>query len=540
MILNSKFFYTYSLQLIVMNPFNSKKITSEEMAILDNNSEWLGIPKSYLMECAGYTFVNELINRNYVTQDSKVIIFCGLGNNGGDGFVIARHLSSFGIKVLVILLGSPDKIRTEEAQLNWKIIYEHLNYSVDTEIIKDSIELGKIKNLIKNDVNFKVIIDGLLGTGIKGKIREPISSAIDLINTIKEEEKSRINIVSIDVPSGLDPDTGKVADKAVKAELVITFHRIKKGMKQNSEYIKELIERSIGIPQEAKFFVGRGDLIPTLKVRYTDTHKGEFGRILIIGGSKNYSGAPAYSSMTAINFGIDLVITYTPDVVGDVIRSFSPNMIVRTSHGDWLNIKALEEISPLIEWSDSVLIGPGMGLEKETEDLLVKLIEKVKKENKTLVLDADALKLVKDHLELIKGLQAILTPHVGELKIMTGIDLPPYDNIDERGKIIYDLSKKLKVILLVKGPYDYISDGTQLKINRTGCPEMSIGGTGDILAGLCASFMATKNDPFKSACSAAFFNGILGEFCKENIGPRFTSLDMIYNINEAIKSIFNV
>ena len=423
--------------------------------------------------------------------------------------------------------------------MNWKIIHENLNYSVKTEIIKDSTELGKIRALINTDENFNVIIDGLLGTGIKGKIREPISSAIDLINMIKEEEKNRIKIVSIDVPSGLDPDTGKVIDKAVKAELVITFHRIKKGMKQNSKYIKELIEKSIGIPQEAKLFVGKGDLIPTLKVRKNDTHKGEFGRMLIIGGSKNYSGAPAYSSMTAINFGIDLAITFVPDIVGDVIRSFSPNLIVRTSSEDWLNLEALQEISPLIEWSDSILIGPGIGLEKETEDLLVKLLEKLKQENKCFVLDADALKLVKEHIDLIKGLPVILTPHEGELKIMTDIELPPYDHIDERGKIIYNLSKKLDVTLLVKGPYDYISDGNLLKINRTGCPEMSIGGTGDVLAGLCASFMATKNNRFKSACSAAFLNGILGEYCKENIGPRFTPLDMIYNINEAIKRIFN-
>ena len=356
---------------------------------------------------------------------------------------------------------------------------------------------------------------------------------------IKEEEKNRIKIVSIDVPSGLNPDTGKVIDKAVKAELVITFHRIKKGMKQNSKYIKELIEKSIGIPQEAKLFVGKGDLIPTLKVRKNDIHKGEFGKMLIIGGSKNYSGAPAYSSMTAINFGIDLAITFVPDIVGDVIRSFSPNLIVRTSSEDWLNLEALQEISPLIEWSDSILIGPGIGLEKETEDLLVKLLEKLKQENKCFVLDADALKLVKEHIDLIKGLPVILTPHEGELKIMTDIELPPYDHIDERGKIIYNLSKKLDVTLLVKGPYDYISDGNLLKINRTGCPEMSIGGTGDVLAGLCASFMATKNNRFKSACSAAFLNGILGEYCKENIGPRFTPLDMIYNINEAIKRIFN-
>ena len=158
---------------------------------------------------------------------------------------------------------------------------------------------------------------------------------------------------------------------------------------------------------------------------------------------------------------------------------------------------------------------------------------------KSFVLDADALKLVKNHLELLKGQKVILTPHEGELKIMAEIDLPPYNKIEERGSIIRDLAKKLDVTLLVKGPYDYISDGKRIKVNRTGCPELSIGGTGDVLAGLCASFIATENDPFESACSAAFLNGIIGEYCKKNIGSRFTAGDMINSINKAIQHVIN-
>ena len=521
-----------------MERFISEKISSEEMAILDNNSEWLGIPKSHLMECAGYSFATEIYQGYIRDRNSEIIIFCGTGNNGGDGFVVARHLSSFGLKVLVILMGTPDKIRTDEARLNWQIIYQNLNYSIKTEFIKDSTDLKKIKEFIEKGTEHTLLIDGLLGTGIKGKIREPISSAIDLINGVKEKEGERIKIASIDVPSGLDPDTGYVVDKAVRADITITFHRLKKGMKKSNKHIKELIVKSIGIPPEASIFVGRGDLIPTLKVRRRDNHKGQFGRILVIGGSKNYSGAPAYSSMTGINFGSDLVITYTPKVVGDIIRSYSPNMIVRTYSGDWLNIKALNEILWLIDWSNSILIGPGLGEEKETEILLVKLLEYLKKEKKPFILDADALKLVKDHLNLIKGQSVILTPHEGELKVMTDVELPKYSEVEERGNIIFNLAKTLDVTLLVKGPYDYISNGKLLKISRTGCPEMSIGGTGDVLAGLCACFLTTENKPFQSACSAAFLNGYIGEYCKNNIGSRFTAMDMIKNINKAILDLF--
>ena len=522
-----------------MKGFNSKKITSEDMAILDNNSEWLGIPKSHLMECAGYSFATEIMNRGYLKTNSKAVIFCGTGNNGGDGFVVARHLSSYGVKSLLILIGEPNKIRTKEAQVNWNIIANNLNYLIEIKIIKDSTDLTKIMDIIKKDKAHRVIIDGLLGTGIEGKIREPIASAILLINSLKEEDPNRFTVVSIDVPSGLDPNTGKVSDKAVKADLVITFHRTKKGMSSSNDYIKEILEKSIGIPPEASMFVGRGNLIPTLKIRKIDTHKGEFGKILIIGGSKNYSGAPAYSSLAGINFGIDLVITYVPEVIADALRNYSPNMIVRAQKGKYLNMEALEELTDLIKWSDSILIGPGLGKEKETEKLLVELLNIIKQHKKPFVLDADALKLVKDHLELIKGLPAILTPHEGELKIMMDVSLPPYNNLIERSKIICELANKLNLTLLIKGPFDYISDGKQVKINKTGCPEMSIGGTGDVLAGLCSSFISTKNEPFDSACSAAFLNGVIGEYCKKNIRDRFTALDMVQNISNTIRYVLS-
>jgi hydroxyethylthiazole kinase-like uncharacterized protein yjeF len=523
-----------------MERFISKKISSEELSILDNNCEWLGIPKSHLMECAGYSFVQEIIKREFLKKSSRIVVFCGTGNNGGDGFVVARHLSALGYPVLVVLIGSPEKIRTSEAKLNWNVIQKSLTYSINLEIVEDSSDLIKIAELIKSDKEIDLIVDGLLGTGIKGKLREPISSAIDLINSLKGEEQERFKVASIDIPSGLNPDTGEVSDKAIKADLVVTFHRSKLGMKKGTNFITNIIESSIGIPPEASFFVGRGDLLAALKVRKVDNHKGQFGRVLVVGGSKNYSGAPTYSSLACINFGCDLVITYVPEVIGDVLRSYSPNMIIRTNPGDWLTINALDELLWLIDWANAIVIGPGLGTETQTEELLVKLLEVIKKEKKNVVLDADALKLLKDHLNLIKGGNVILTPHEGELKILTGIDLPKYDKIEERGDILFNLAKKLDITLLVKGPYDFISDGNMLKINKTGCPEMSIGGTGDVLAGMCADFLTTGNKTFQSACSAAFLNGFLGEYTKTHHGARFTTMDMLKNFNGALGELKKV
>ncbi|MHA1687749.1 MAG: NAD(P)H-hydrate dehydratase [Promethearchaeota archaeon] len=522
---------------------NPEGITSTEMAILDNNSEWLGIPKSHLMECAGHVMALEIRDRFFpenAASGKKVAIFCGTGNNGGDGFVLARHLSSWGIEVLIILVGQPANIRTNEARLNWDIISQSFSSSIRIEIIRDSTELGKIGMMLEEKGYRDIIIDGLLGTGIEGKIREPIATTIDLINAVKEKDPDKVSIVSIDIPSGVHPDTGNVLDKAIKADLVITFHALKKGLVGKSEYWKEVLVKSIGIPQEAVLYVGKGDFLPSVKLRKADAYKGEFGRILIIGGSKNYSGAPAYSSLTSLQFGIDLVITFTPEVVGDVIRSYSPNLIVRTHQGDWLNLDAFNEINPLVEWANTILIGPGMGVEKETELLLVKLLKKLREENKSLVLDADALKLVKNHLNVLSGQKVIVTPHAGELKIMMGLELPPSTKTRERSTLVKDLAKKYNITFLVKGAYDIISDGIRIKINRTGCPEMSIGGTGDVLAGLCACFLATGNDHFSSACSAAFFNGFLGEYTKKQTNGRFTAMDMIKNIPSAFQDLITM
>ncbi|MFO7797592.1 MAG: NAD(P)H-hydrate dehydratase [Promethearchaeati archaeon] len=519
-----------------MERLTSEKISSEEVGILDNNAEWLGIPKAHLMECAGYSFATDIIQRYSLDERSKVLIFCGTGNNGGDGFVIARHLSAFGIHSKILLMGTPKSIRSEEALLNWNIISKSLTHSIKTETVRDSTDIVQLGILLdQKKESYKLIIDGLLGTGIQGKVREPYATAIEFIDEIKEQKD--IPVVSIDVPSGLNPNTGKVEDIAVKADLVITFHRNKLGMEIDGNYIRDIVVKSIGIPEEASLFLGRGNLLPSLKSRKTDFHKGQFGRMLVIGGSKFYSGAPAYSSLTGINFGIDLVITYTPQVIADVLRTYSPNMIVRSNPGDWLTMDAFEEISSLVDWANAILIGPGLGEEKETEELLIKLLKKFRKEEKSFVLDADALKLIKNHHDLVKGQKCILTPHEGELKIMSEIDLPPFDDVSGRGKKIHNLAKNLDLTLLVKGPYDYISNGKILKLNRTGCPEMAIGGTGDVLAGLCTSFLATIKNRFDSACAAAFLNGYLGEYIKEIIGPRFTALDMIENINDSIQSL---
>lgn len=508
------------------------EIKSSQMGAEDENSEWLGIPKHLLMECAGYSFTQKIIKEFDLKPYDRVLIFSGLGNNGGDSFVIARHLSSSKIYATLILCGLPEKIRTEEGRLNWKII-NNLDLAIDIIIVKDSSEFADIQKQIK-EMKFNTIIDGLLGTGIQGKLREPISSAIDVINTF---QANGIKVASIDVPSGMDPDNGNVIDKAVKADLVVTFHKMKSGLNYPSDHVKKIEVAPIGIPLEANIFIGLGDFKPVMKKHPEHSHKGENGKVLVIGGSREFSGAPALASLAAIKMGVDLVRTFVPECISEVVKKYSPNLIVSDGPGDYISIEHLAEMEDLIKWADAILIGPGMGINEITEDSIIQILETIKHEKKPCVLDADALKLIKGRVEIIKYLDVVVTPHEGELKILTGASLPDKNNRLERLSKVLAIAAKFKATFLVKGKYDYISNGVERKINRTGCSQMTVGGTGDVLAGICVALLSLGNNAFNSACSAAFLNGLVGETCLKEVGETFTSLDMINCIPNTLKRL---
>ena len=210
-------------------------ITVKQMMQIEENGHQLGFLRKFMMENAGAVAARYLTENFPDISSKKILVFAGLGNNGGDAFVVARHLAGFDCDVRVILLGSPDKIKTDEAQTNWKIL-EKMN-SVDLIIASDVSDL---------DIKVDIVVDGILGTGISGKIREPYASAIDLIN------KSKTFKLALDVPSGLDPDTGNASDKCVNADVTITFHKMKVGMPKRKDICGTILVEKIGIPPEAE------------------------------------------------------------------------------------------------------------------------------------------------------------------------------------------------------------------------------------------------------------------------------------------------
>ena len=214
-----------------------KAITADKMRDIEEKAHRMGFLRIYMMENAGAGVADYILNKFESLRNKRIVTIAGTGNNGGDALVAARHLSSHGTKITVILLGSPEEIKTEEARINWKIL-EQMN-AVDLIFAKEiSKEIIKIIN------RAYIIIDGIFGIGIKGKIKEPQSGVIDVIN------RSKAYKVAVDVPSGLDPDTGKIHDKCVKADATVTFHRMKKGLSKKS-VCGRIIVKPIGIPPDA-------------------------------------------------------------------------------------------------------------------------------------------------------------------------------------------------------------------------------------------------------------------------------------------------
>jgi NAD(P)H-hydrate epimerase len=479
-------------------------ITSREMAALDANCEYFGLSRLQLMENAGAGLAG--VVRQRYSEDMPVTVVAGRGNNGGDAFVAARHLG--GYEVRVFLLGRGSEIKTLEARRNWEVLQRTGVYTVE---ITDSTQIPEIEE--------GVVIDAIFGTGIKGRLRPLESGAIDRIN------ESDADIVSIDVPSGLDPDTGGF-DKAVKADLTVTFHRPKPALvrEELKEYTGEVITVPIGIPEFFEHLVGPGDLLK-LPRRKPESHKGYAGRILVIGGGP-YSGAPALCAMAALRCGADLVRVAVPSSVSDTVASFSPNLIVTPLCDDYLNTEDLPLIKKMISESDVVVLGMGLGRHPDTQFALREIIPMCPR----AVVDADGLYGL--DFEEKNYSDIIITPHSGEFNRITGLKLP----VDLAGqmKLVGEFAADNRLTVLLKGKRDIISKDGVVRLNVSGNSGMSVGGTGDVLAGITAALYATC-DALTSACCAAFISGRAGDLCYEKYGNGLLATDIIEAIPEAMK-----
>lgn len=477
-------------------------LSEAETKVLDRNSEYFGVPTIQLMENAGKS-VADFIRTTVKDTKKNIVIFCGTGNNGGDGFVAARYLTQY-YTVSVFLTGT--EIKTDLASRNFQ--------KLQTYEVKIYHSPHDVKRLLNDN---DVIIDALLGTGRAGELKEPYASIVKQIN----ETHNKI-IVSVDVPTGLG------STLAVTPQYTITFHDIKEQMnEQNSGKIHVV---DIGIPQEALTYVGPGELSVYYPRPAKKSHKGDNGIVLIIGGGP-YIGAPALSGLAALRTGVDLVYIATPKRSWESIATFSPNFIVKDLHDEILTKKDIPSLEELLEKCTGVILGPGLGTAQETEEAIIPLIKHITMKKKPLVLDADAIKPVSENLSVIKNTTTVITPHVGEFKKLTGITLSA--DLDIRINTVKQWATKIGVTLFLKGYIDILSDGSSVKQNKVHNEAMTVGGTGDVLAGIIGALLSKGVKPFDAVRAAAFLIGEAGNeaFQKKSYGLLATDIiDEIPNV----------
>jgi hydroxyethylthiazole kinase-like uncharacterized protein yjeF len=472
-------------------------ITGSEMGVVDENAAALGVPRKQLMESSGNAIARAVAD--LADPGATVTIVAGRGNNGGDAFVAARFLSSYDVRVR--LLGRAETITTDIARENWEALQAS---EYDAEELRDSTAV----EFDKPDL----FVDAMLGTGISGALREPEATAAAAMND------SDATVLSVDVPSGLDADTGEMADNAVDPDHVVTFYDTKPGL---ADLDAGVTVADIGIPDRAHTFVERGDLLR--ESRDPDSHKGDHGEVLVIGGGP-YTGAPALAGQAALRAGADLVRVVCPTSVAHEVQGYSENLILRPVQGTEFEPG---HVGPVMEFAaehDTLVIGPGLGGREPVLETAEAILEAY---DGTAVVDADALQVV-PNIETDATL--LCTPHQGELVQMGGRQ---FDDWRERMDHVESFARELGHTLLVKGRYDVLSDGELTRVNRTGNAGMTVGGTGDILAGVTGA-LAARQTPVDAAALGAYVTGTAGDLVAEKRGNGLVASDLLETIPDAM------
>jgi NAD(P)H-hydrate epimerase len=466
------------------------------MAMVDRNAAALGVPQKQLMESSGNAVAREV--REHAEPDGSVLLVAGRGNNGGDALAATRFLDAYDCRV--VLLGRRETITTDIARENLDALREA---EYDVETVTDSRDFSLTGSDQDDDPD--LIVDAMLGTGVTGALREPEASVAKAINAADAP------VLSVDVPSGVDADTGEAAGIAIDADHVVTFHDDKPGLDAVDAAVTVV---DIGIPAAAEQFVGPGDLLALS--RDLESHKGQHGEVLVIGGGP-YTGAPALSAQAALRAGADLVRVACPSHVAREVQAYEESLIVTPFDGEGLAPIHVEDLLDQAAEHDAVVLGPGLG---NADAALSAVRDFLTVFDGRAVVDADALAVVP---EVDTDATLLCTPHQGELQNMGGETVSDWR---ERADLVEAFAAEIGQTLLVKGRYDVISDGTETRVNRTGNPGMTVGGTGDVLAG-AAGALASTLDPLQAGAVAAYANGAAGDAVVEESGYGLLATDLL-------------
>jgi hydroxyethylthiazole kinase-like uncharacterized protein yjeF len=503
------------------------KVTSAaQMREMDRQTiEDYGLPSIVLMENAAHYVIETLAHCYGPLTGKRIAIVCGKGNNGGDGLAIARQLSArYGAEVAVWLAADSTALRGDAAA-NCELAQKYGLFvqSVDQDLSPLMLSLAQAD----------LIVDALLGTGIKGAVTGMMAGVIEAINT------ARRPVVAVDLPSGLNADTGAVDGPCVQAAVTVTFALPKYGLIEfpGADYVGELLVGDIGMPRQVMqadhvqtWATDAGEVTDWLPSRTEnrDSNKGKFGHVFILAGSEGFAGAPALAAEGAARAGAGLVTLVVPQGVQPALMSLvSPVVMTKglpqTGEGTFA-LAALDVALKLAEKADAVAIGPGLGGTHggETPEFVRAFIDRCPV---PLVIDADALNILAsepDHgAERLRKRTAatVLTPHPGEMGRLLGTDTKTVQG-DRRGAIGQAI-EAFRCIVLLKGSRTLIADPKgSLYINTTGNAGMATGGAGDTLTGIIAALLACHLDPIVAAAAGAYLHGLAGDIVAEDHGGK--------------------
>lgn len=455
--------------------------TGKEAKAIDRHAtQTVGIPGLVLMEKAAMTVAAVLMQRE--NKNATILAVCGTGNNGGDGIAAARILHEQGYHAAITVAGSEEKM-TEETKKQIAIAAAY------------GVPVLPLSALSEN--RFDVLIDGLFGIGLSRAV-EGVYEKI-----IQEMNESGAVIYSLDMPSGIHAGTGAVLHTAVRAACTITFGVNKAGLLlyPGCEYAGEVMVCDIGFPQnsigavKASYFYYEPEELNKMPYRPPHSHKGTFGNVLVVAGSHEMSGAAYLAAKAAYRMGAGLVRVISTENNRNVLLSALPEILFSTR----------ESIQEGVAWADAIVIGPGLSLDKEAQELVRYVIDKAEVPT---VIDGDGIRLCRDITGHLRE-HFILTPHVKEMSVLTGIGVSELlENIPETTK---KAAKQWQCIIAQKDARTAVSDGQRCYLNVSGNNGMATGGSGDVLAGMIGGLLAQKAAPFEAASLGVYLHGLAGD-----------------------------
>lgn len=487
-----------------------KVITSEDIKELEEKLEReYNLPTVLLMENAASFVFNFIKERFKDVRSMNIAILCGPGNNGGDGLALARYLYLSGVEKVTVFSYLWDRKISELLK-------------VQLRVIEDYIEMRNLLLEYESLKKYDLIVDGIFGIGLKREIDEGLKEIFSFINKLNKP------VISIDVPSGINADTGEVMGGAIKAAYTLSMFLPKLGFFSIPaiDYIGELVIGNLGVPNsiidnltDSKIYLADENFISNLiRIPSKGVHKGTKGKVLIIGGSIQYTGAPILTALSALRVGCGMVYLALPEDINMLYRSLYPEIIyvpLKSKNG-FISVKDVDEILSFIDKTNinAVGIGPGIGIYEGTQKFVREFLKEVKIPT---VVDADALSYISDILIDLKGKDLILTPHYGEMSKLVGKSVG--DIIKNRFIIGKDFVKDYNLYLLLKGPFSlFFTPQEEVYINPFADSLLATAGSGDVLTGIVSGLLAQGYSIKEAGIIGNYIHGKSSEFWKKKKG----------------------